>query len=72
MGAVIAKNIKLFNLRKSRGWTQKQAADKLRIPINVYARIEQGVTPGKVDVWSKIQMLYEIPDKDMWNLIKGK
>ena len=71
MGAVIAKNIQLFTMRKQRGWSQAEVANKLKIPVNLYAAIEQGKSRGKVDVWLKIQDLYEVPDSDMWKLIKS-
>ena len=71
MGAVIAKNLQLFNLRKVQGWSQIETAAKLGIPVNLYAKIEQGKTPGKAEVWSRIQKLYDLPDSDMWSLIKS-
>lgn len=71
MGNVIAKNLMLFNLRKMRGWDQVDVAKKLDIPLNYYADIEKGRTSSKPVIWKKIQDLYEIPDTDMWKLIKG-
>jgi transcriptional regulator with XRE-family HTH domain len=71
MGNVIAKNLMLFNLRKMREWDQVDVAAKLGIPVNYYADIEKGKSQSKPSVWVKIQNLYEIPDEDMWKLIKG-
>lgn len=72
MGMVIAKNLKLFALRRSKGLTQIEASKKLGIPINVYARIEQGKSSGKIENWTRIQKFYGVSDEDMWKLIKGK
>ncbi|GEM_PF-7072950 len=72
MGVLIAKNLRLFNLRKEKGWTQKEAAKEYGIPINVYQRIEQGKFSGKIENWEKIQEVYDIPDEEMWKVIKGK
>ena len=70
MGSVIAKNLELFNLRKVRNLDQVDVAEKLGIPLLTYARIEQGKSRGKTDIWLKIQKLYGIPDEDMWKIIK--
>lgn len=71
MGALIAKNKKLYILRNEAGLSQIECAYKLGIPTNQYAAIEQGKTRGKVNVWSNIQKLFNVPDADMWDLIKG-
>ncbi len=70
MSSVIAKNLDLFNLRKVRGWDQTDVAMKLGIPLLTYARIEQGKSRGKTDVWLAIQKLYDIPDSKMWQIVK--
>lgn len=72
MGMVVAKNLMLFNLRKVKGWTQIEAARELGIPISVYQRIEEGKLSGKIENWEKVQNVYEIPDEEMWKVIKGK
>lgn len=72
MGMVIAKNLKLFALRKRRNWTQLEAAKMIGLPINVYARIERGEVSGKVENWTKIQEVYGIPDEEMWSVVKGR
>lgn len=71
MGAIIAKNKKLYSLRKREKLSQIQCADLLGIPTNLYAAIEQGKTRGKVNVWLDIQELFSVPDAEMWDLIKG-
>lgn len=72
MGSLIAGNLRLFNLRKQKNLTQIQAAEQLGIPINVYQRIEQGKNKGKIDAWDKIQDFYEIPDEEMWKVVKNR
>lgn len=71
MGAVKATNLQLFTLRKAAGLSQIETAKKLGIPVNLYAAIERGESNGKTAVWAKIQALFEVPDEDMWQLIKG-
>ena len=66
----MGKNLKLYSLRNAKGLSQVEAAKKLNIPINVYTRLELGCTSGKVENWCKIQELYEVPDEEMWSLIK--
>lgn len=72
MGSLIAKNLRLFNLRHERNLTQIEAAEKLGIPIVVYQRIEQGKAEGKVSNWDRIQEFYEIPDEEMWKVVKNR
>lgn len=64
------KNLKLYARRAAKGLSQVEAAKKLDMPINVYTRIEHGETSGKIENWCKIQELYEVPDEEMWDLIK--
>ena len=72
MKEITEKNERLLNLRKVQGWTQKQAALKLEIPIAVYQRIEEGKKSGKIENWDRVQKLYNIPDEEMWKVVKGK
>jgi transcriptional regulator with XRE-family HTH domain len=72
MGSLIAKNLRLFNLRHEHGLTQIDAAKKMDIPIIVYQRIEQGKTSGRVETWDKVQKFYKVPDEEMWKIIKNR
>lgn len=72
MGSLIAGNLRLFNLRKKKNLTQVQAAQRAGIPINVYQRIEEGKNKGKIDTWDRIQEFYEVPDEEMWKVIKNR
>lgn len=72
MGSLIAGNLRLFNLRKKKNLTQVQAAQQAGIPINVYQRIEEGKNKGKIDTWDRIQEFYEVPDEEMWKVIKNR
>lgn len=71
MGAVKATNLKLFTLRKAAGLSQIETAKKLGIPVNLYSAIERGESNGKTAVWERIQNLFNVPDEEMWELIKG-
>lgn len=68
---VIAKNKGLYMLRVKRCWSQEAAAERLGIPLASYKLIEQGKQEGKPRTWLKVQKTYNIPDEDMWTLIKG-
>lgn len=68
---VIAKNKALYSLRVSKRWSQVTAAEQLGIPLASYKLIEQGKQEGKPRTWLKIQKAYNVPDADMWELIKG-
>lgn len=72
MGSLIAGNLRLFNLRKKKNLTQVQAAQQAGIPINVYQRIEEGKNKGKIDTWDRIQEFYEVPDEEMWKVVKNR
>ena len=70
MGALIAKNLALFNLRKRRDMDQADVAAKIGISLLSYQKIERGQRTGKIATWLKIQKLYDIPDEKMWKIIK--
>lgn len=69
-GSVVAKNDALYQLRTERRWSQMTVAHMAKIPISTYQLIEQGKQEGKPSTWAKLQKLYDIPDKMMWQIIK--
>lgn len=50
----------LRRARKERGMTQKQVAEYLGISEQHYQRIEYGTTVGKVELWDKLEDLFNI------------
>lgn len=50
----------LKNARKSAGMTQQQMADYLHISLRHYQRIESGGIVGAVELWDKLEDLFNI------------
>lgn len=50
----------LKNARKSAGMTQQQMADYLHISLRHYQRIESGDIVGAVELWDKLEDLFNI------------
>ena len=64
----------LRRARKEKGLTQQQVAEYLGIIEQHYQRIEYGTTVGKVELWDKLEDLFNIhqrvlreihPDKEV-------
>lgn len=50
----------LQQARKSVGMTQQQVADKLGITLRHYKKIEYGDSIGSIEVWDKLEDLFQI------------
>lgn len=50
----------LRHARQEKGMTQKQVAEYLWITEQHYQRIEYGTTIGKVELWDKLEDLFNI------------
>ena len=50
----------LQQARKSAGMTQQQMADKLGITLRHYKKIEYGDSIGSIEVWDKLEDLFQI------------
>lgn len=46
---------KLKEARQKAGMTQQQMADRLRISLNHYQKIESGNRTGNVDIWDMLE-----------------
>lgn len=57
------KNLK--EARVSKGMTQQQVADYLRITLRHYQRIESGATLGAIDLWDKLEDLFSINQRKL-------
>ena len=64
------KRIALKLLRVKNHLTQKQAAERIGITRNAYIPIEYGTRAGTMSFWMKVQNAFQIPDSEMWGLIK--
>ena len=50
----------LQNARKAAGLTQQAMADKLHVGLRHYKKIESGETLGGIDLWDKLEDLFNI------------
>jgi len=50
----------LKNARKAAGLTQQAMADKLHVGLRHYKKIESGETLGSIDLWDKLEDLFNI------------
>lgn len=50
----------LQDARKSAGLTQEQLAEKLGISIRYYKDIEAGAKLGAIDLWDKMEDLFNV------------
>ena len=57
---------KLKLLRVSRGWTQRQAAEKIGINAPNYNLIETGKSFGRPSTWKKIKEVFKLKDSEMY------
>lgn len=65
-------NRSLYELRESRGWTQKQMGEAIGYFNNhTVMRVENGISGGKLDFWQAVQKAFNIPDEAMWSLMNG-
>ncbi len=51
----------LKNARKAAGLTQQQAAEYLNVTRSHYQMMEQGDRVGSVELWDKLEDLFNIP-----------
>lgn len=55
----------LASTRKKAKLTQSQLADKLKITLRQYQRIESGEILGKVDMWDSLEDLFKVPQRKL-------
>ncbi len=51
--------------RKAKGLTQKQVAEYLGITEQHYQRIEYGKTIGKIELWDKLEDLFNVHQRTL-------
>lgn len=61
-------NLKVY--RVSHNMTQEEFANKIGISRAMYSLIEKGDRFGSFDFWMKLQITFNIPDEEMFKLMK--
>ena len=56
---------KLKEARQAAGMTQQEVADKLNIGLRYYKMIEAGRTVGRVEVWDKLEDLFNVHQRKL-------
>lgn len=64
--------IELKLLRIKHQLTQQELAKELGVSCATYNLIESGQRKGSIEVWTKIQQLFNISDADVWSLYSKK
>jgi DNA-binding XRE family transcriptional regulator len=64
-------NIQLRVLRARHGMTQTEAAAACGFSRSLWGEVEKGNQQGSHKFWSAIQTTFQIPDAEMWQLMKG-
>lgn len=59
-------------IRKENGFTIRGLAEKMNVAYAFLSQIEQGHRYGKVGFWVKFQDTFNIPDEEMWKIIKNR
>lgn len=66
----MAKRLNLIILRAKNGLTKQQMAEKIGVSYCTYLSIENGKRGCSQSFLNKLQAAFEIPDSEMWELIK--
>ena len=62
-------NLKIFRIKQH--LSQSEMAEKIGCNRATYAAIESGARNGKQSIWTKFQQAFELPDSEMWKLMKN-
>jgi len=55
------EKVKLLEMRKFKGFSQKQIADKLNMSVSNYNRYEKGHLPLDEPQWNKLAKILDVP-----------
>lgn len=56
---------RLKSLRKEKGMTQQETADKLFVSRSLYAKFENDISRPDVDILDRISSLYDVPVSEL-------
>ena len=60
----------LIVFRKRLKLKQEEIAEKIGVTRSAYAQIEKGTRDGKKTFWNALQKAFNIPDAEMWGLMR--
>lgn len=63
-------NLKVFRVKKN--MSQDAIAEKIGCRRSTYSAIEKGNREGKQKFWNDLQKAFDIPDSDVWQLMKNE
>lgn len=61
-------NLRVFRVKHK--LSQNEIAEKLGCVRSTYTAIENGKRNGKQNFWSTLQKTFDVPEVDMWELMK--
>lgn len=62
-------NLKIFRIKQN--LSQTEISDKIGCSRATYAAIESGARCGRSIFWNDLQTAFELPDSEMWQLMKN-
>ena len=57
---------KLIEMRKARGFTQKEMADRLHLEVSGYSRRENGETKIRIEQWVELAKMLAVPLENIY------
>lgn len=63
-------NLKVFRVRKN--LSQEKMAERIGCKRVTYSTIENGVRNGRQTFWNKLQKAFDVPESEMWELMKNE
>lgn len=64
------KRFALYKFRKKQKLTQAEMAEKIGVSTSGYVLIELGKRNGTMEFWEKLQSVFNLPDEEIWGLMK--
>ena len=62
-------NLKVFRIK--RHLSQEEISEKIGCSRATYCAIEYGVREGRKTFWNDLQKAFNLPDSEMWQLMKN-
>lgn len=64
--------INLKILRIKHGLSQEEISEKIGCKRAAYSAIESGLRSGKQTFWKRLQQTFDVPDSEMWSIMKNE